>query len=373
MQLPKQRDNDFIDYCTFMAMEMEEPRWLIEGIWTASSHGLIGGEPKTNKSVLSLAAALSVGSGKPFLMDDRYPVHTTGPVLIIQEENAPWVMRDRTLKMASFYGLLGTGLEIEETDEGALGDQHVNINFPPDLPIYFLNNYGFDLSAEADQHFLLAKVQEVKPVLLILDPLYLIIGGADTDRSSAVVPFLKWLLWLRFEYNCAIMLVHHQGKKGEILRRAGQRMLGSTTFHGWVESAIYTEKPTEDEEMALSQRSGSLRDANVFVKVEREFRNVQPHKPLEVQMKVGSPGSLEFEAKVMRYNEMLFVQDLINQEPGITLAQLAKQTGLDITVLQQRLESGGYLLKAEKKGRGMSHRVYPNGSHSSDSKEGVVA
>jgi hypothetical protein len=70
----------FVGYSSFMAMSMEEPRWLIENIWTAGSHGLIAGEPKTNKTTLALAMALSIVSGKPFL--GEHSVGVTGPVLL---------------------------------------------------------------------------------------------------------------------------------------------------------------------------------------------------------------------------------------------------------------------------------------------------
>jgi len=88
----------FIGYSSFMAMVMEEPRWLIENIWTAGSHGLIAGEPKTNKTTIALALALSVASGQDFL--GQHAVGVQGPVLFVQEENAPWMMQDRLRKLA---------------------------------------------------------------------------------------------------------------------------------------------------------------------------------------------------------------------------------------------------------------------------------
>jgi hypothetical protein len=53
----------WVGYSSFMAMTMREAKWLVRDIWTADSHGIIGGEPKTSKTTLALALALSVASG----------------------------------------------------------------------------------------------------------------------------------------------------------------------------------------------------------------------------------------------------------------------------------------------------------------------
>ena len=41
------------------------------------------------------------------------------------------------------------------------------------------------------------------------------------------------------------MLVHHMAKLSEVQRRPGQRLRGSSALHGWVDSALYLERPDE--------------------------------------------------------------------------------------------------------------------------------
>jgi hypothetical protein len=290
----------WVGYSSFMAMAMEEPRWLIENVWTAGSHGIIAGEPKTNKTTLALALALSVASGQPFL--GEYSVGVSGPVLMVQEENAPWMMQDRLRKLAQYYGLLGSGeVHTREAGPGALGRASVELDFPTDLPLKLLNNFGFDLGLNDHRDMLEAEVAELRPKLLVLDPLYLILGGSDENKTAELRPFLKWLLQLRYQYDTAIMVVHHFRKQqqGGNVVRAGQRILGSTTLHGWVDSALYLESRDE------------TRDGWVRVGIEREFRAMAPQKSLELGLSMSPPGGLEMSVELSTYSIETVIKDIV--------------------------------------------------------------
>src|SRR5215471_4678487 len=346
----------FVRYASFMAMEMEEPRWLIKDIWTAHSHGIFGGEPKTSKSTLSLALGLSVASGKPFL--GKYPVHTPGSVLLIQEENAQWSVQDLLRKLAHFYGLLKSS-EIKErrAPRGSLGRTIVELEFPSDVPLRMLNNYGFDLTTEGHREALWAECELVRPALVILDPLYLILPGIDTDKGREVTPFLKWILALRNEFGCAVMINHHMGKLNLTAngnRRAGQRLLGSTLFHGWVDSALYADAIEVD------------RVGWVGARIEREFRSMAPQKTLEVKMFLGEPGELGIECEVNTQDLQQMIEDAVMSEPGITVNQLAEMLGKDRrTVLGRSRDSQVVEVKTSAGGRGKSHRLYPSANGAS--------
>jgi hypothetical protein len=343
----------WIGYSSFMAMAMEEPRWLIENIWTADSHGLIAGEPKTNKTTVALALALSVASGKPFL--GQYPVGVTGPVLMVQEENAPWMMQDRLRKLASYYGLLGKSeAHVRKASAGALGKVSVDLDFPDDLPLKLLNNYGFDLALEEHREMLEAEVEAWAPKLLVLDPLYLILGGTDENSSQSLRPFLQWLMQLRYKYGCAVMVVHHFRKQqiGGAVVRPGQRILGSSTLHGWVDSALY-----------LSARD-EVRDGWVSVSVEREFRSMAPQKPLELALSMSQPGGLTMEVELNTYSVEQVIRDMVAAEPGITVTKLAEHFKMHRQTMLARIRGGtlGLSVETGKQGRGHSHKVYLNGN-----------
>jgi hypothetical protein len=346
----------WIRYSTFMAVDLPEPKWLIEDFWTASSHGIIGGEPKTSKSGLALDMAIAVASGKPFL--GQYPVHTAGPVLVVQEENAPWLVQDRMRKLARFHRLIADeGYTEEKAEVGSLGKKVVELAFPADLPLRLLNNYGVDLTLDEDREMLEREIQNVRPVLVILDPLYLTFGGIDVDRANMLYPYLKWLLYLRNEYNTAVAVVHHFSKqpteRNANRRRVGQRLAGSHTLHGWVDSAMYC-SPMEDERVGF-----------VGVRVEPEFRSMAPRRPVDVRLWWGNPGDLEMRAEVSRFDLTGQILELIREQPGITANRIAEVLEVSKRTVMGRCRDSQLIeMAGGKRGRGHSWQMFisENGS-----------
>src|SRR5262245_44384364 len=76
----------------------EERRWLVTDIWTEQAVGVIGGGPKSGKSLLALEMAVSVASGAPFL--GRYECPRSGPVLFYAAEDALELVRHRIESLA---------------------------------------------------------------------------------------------------------------------------------------------------------------------------------------------------------------------------------------------------------------------------------
>jgi len=342
----------WVSYSTFLQTRIPEPKWLIEDIWTAESHGIIGGEPKSSKTGFALAMALAVASGRKFL--NRFPVHTPGPVLFIQEENAQWMMQDRLMKLANYYGLLGNALEVRESEAGALGDWTVEIEFPHDLDLYILNNFSMNLTDEEHQDKLETMIAEKRPALVVLDPLYLLFGGVNTDRAEFLYPYLKWLLYLRNEYHCALAIAHHMGKRPQgtnvvANRRAGQRLLGSTTLHGWCDSAIYCDQVTEH------------RPGWVGARMELEFRSMSPRHPLDVRLMWGEPGDPDMKCQVQRWDLTGMILSLVRDEPGITAAKAAEVLEIDKrTVLGRARDSDLIEMAGGRRGRGHSWQLFPS-------------
>jgi hypothetical protein len=351
----------WVRYASFMALELPEPKWLIEDIWTANSHGIIGGDPKTSKTGLAMAMCMSVASGKPLF--NRYRVHTPGPVLAVQEENAPWMMQDRMRKLARYYGLIGDDEFTEaRAPRGSLGKWAVELDFPDDIPLRLLNNWGLDLSEEDHRDALEAAIAEFRPVLLVLDPLYLLFGGIDTDKAYQLYPYLKWLVGLRNEYGCAVALIHHFSKKptapGSSRRVAGQRLLGSTTLHGWVDSAVYCEAIEEE-------RAGW-----VGVRVEPEFRSMAPRKAVDVRLMWGEPGDLDMTAEVSNFDLTGAIVELVREHEKLTAVKAAEILGVDKrTVLGRSRDSDLIVVTGGARGRGHSWTLSMNGHESDDDGE----
>src|SRR6185369_13384196 len=85
--------------------DLPPPSWMVEDIWSDQGHGILGGAPKGMKSLIATDLAVSVASGTKFL--NHFACADSGPVLMIQEENSPWMMQDRIRKIENSRGLLG--------------------------------------------------------------------------------------------------------------------------------------------------------------------------------------------------------------------------------------------------------------------------
>jgi hypothetical protein len=251
-----------VPFETLSSKKIEPPSWLVEGIWQKGTYGMIAGEPKTYKSVQATDLALSVASGRPFL--NFFPVRTVGNVLYIQEENGENIVQDRINKIAAAKGLL------------------INGALPPSLPIYFSNNYGINLTDEDSRNLIEETIQKINPILVVLDPLYMMLGDADENSAKEVGGVLRWLTYIRNQYNCTIVVCHHYNKGTGASTRGGQRVRGSSAFHGWVESALYV-KVTQEL---------------YTVDVEREFRGAQKMPDYKVKVELGKTGELYYNTTV---------------------------------------------------------------------------
>lgn len=302
------------------------PGWTVKNFWMKRSHGIVAGEPKSFKSTLVMDMALSIASGEPFL--GKHPVHEPGPVLYIQNENAHWIMKDRFEKMLVNKGLVG---KIHRSQD------KLRVEFPPEIPFYMINQQSFMLSNPEHQEYLEETIKSMKPQLVVLDPLYLMFDG-DVASAGDLFPVLQWLLYLKNEYNCGICVIHHYNKNGES-KRGGQRMLGSTTLHGWIESAWYLSSiPSEEGE-----------DAEVTM--EREFRGAGLHQKIDLRIQMGGMGVPEYNVEVMdhepppqpgkRANPETIISDVtvvISSRKGVNERYIETHTGYNSKQVRETVD-----------------------------------
>ena len=253
------------------------PGWLVEGFWLNNSHGIIAGEPKTFKSTLSLDFAVSVASGRNFL--NKYEVHSQGPVIYIQNENAKWIMKDRIEKIAYSKGLGGRA----RIKKGKL-----ILRSPEIIPLHFINTQSYLLNNEEHRATTEEVIRQYQPKLIVFDPLYLMYDG-DLNAAKELNPILGWLLGLKSRFNCAVMLIHHynKGNASNGGSRGGQRMLGSTTLHGWIESAWYVKTENEDDKDTEGDEVNKAETQSDII-IEREFRGAGVHPRVDLRLSMGS-------------------------------------------------------------------------------------
>lgn len=319
--------------------------WLVKGFWGRRSHGIVAGMPKCFKSTLVHDLIVSVASGKPFL--GSFEVMESGPVVIIQNENADYIMKDRTEKIILDRGLVGEAQRVSKS--------HIHLEFPPDLPITFINQQGFTLSNFEHRAQIESIISEIKPVLVVFDPLYLMFDG-DLNSSKDLNPVLNWLLSLKTQYKTSVMVVHHYNKgNGQQVLRGGARMAGSVMLYGWVESAWYLTKTEDEEEPAPNQRLDlSESSGSSTITLSREFRMAGNYPDLDIHFEMGEIGDPDYRVTVGAAGEphvtIKTLEDEVlgilgNSNAPVTKRALRESLGVDMGAIRKALDN---LMKSKK-------------------------
>ncbi len=298
-------------YYDLMCSPDQNPGWLIKGFWLNRSHGIVAGEPKSFKSTLALDLAISVASGAPFL--GKHEVIHPGPVIYIQNENSQWIMKDRVGKISAARGVIG---EVNIKTDSTLA-----VKWAPNIPLYMVNQQSFLLSDPLHQKILEKMIEQYEPSLVILDPLYLMFDG-DINSAKELSPILQWLLDIRYRLNVGIMIIHHYSKSNgdSSSRRGGQRMLGSTTLHGWTESAWYINTDSNNEAPDdLSDNDLNSAKAEGNITIEREFRGAGLHPKVDLKIIMGEIGSFEYEVSTCVHHKK------VEQRNGISVVDSEKE------------------------------------------------
>ena len=192
-------------------------KWLVDQLWTTAAFGIVGAEPKSWKSWLTLYLGICVASGRSVF--DRFAVEQ-GVVAMFSAEGGNGLLRQRAAMLCNW-------MEIAIPDD----------LFAIDVPVLRI-----DQPETAAR--ILATVKGSRPRLLILDPLRELHGGDENDAAD-IARLLDPLRSLQRE-GCACMLVHHLSKqtptsRGKPSARGGQRLRGSSALHGATDSALYLE------------------------------------------------------------------------------------------------------------------------------------
>jgi AAA domain len=166
----------------------ENPRsWLVEGVIAEGTVGVLGASAKSGKTWSALDLAVAVATGGKWL--GRFPVSKQGPVIIYPGESggAPFAQR------------------LEAVQYAVNVDQVTNVFCSENIP---------NISNLIDLAVIREQVRLIKPVLVILDSVYLAIPEVDTKNIASVGAALYPLQQICSEVGAALMLTHHWNEKG---------------------------------------------------------------------------------------------------------------------------------------------------------------
>jgi hypothetical protein len=193
--------------CALDAPPAEAVRWIVPGLIPAGEIGLIGSDGGAGKTTLALHIAGAI-AGNYRVADHPHFQSSGGPVLIVSEEDPASVLLNRLEALA--------------------------VGHRWDRDRVFANTHlfalaGAKLTEVRWQDHLLAEVERIRPVCIILDPLFELTDGHE-DSNTDQRPTVQFCRLLCQPSGAAVIIVMHFGKAAEGKRKI-DRLRGASAWY----------------------------------------------------------------------------------------------------------------------------------------------
>jgi 5S rRNA maturation endonuclease (ribonuclease M5) len=212
-----------VDWNDFIAeADNDNYDWLIDGLLEKGERVMVVAAEGVGKTMLARQVALCTAGGMhPFTYNRIRPIRT----LTVDLENPERIIRRTTRSIHAYV-------------------RHMNFSRTIDAHL-LIKPAGLNLMEKSDRLILEKAIEEVKPEMLIMGPLYkaFIDPGVRTSESIAV-EVAKYLDEIRAIYGVALWLEHH-APLGSSMTTRDLRPFGSAVWSRWPEFGIsLTPDPT---------------------------------------------------------------------------------------------------------------------------------
>ena len=196
------------------------PPEIIAGVLHRGSKMVLGGGSKSFKTWLLLDLAYRAAHGVPWF---AYPT-AAGPVLYLNFELPGFAIESRLRELA-----------------GA-----INLPLPDTLHLWNLRGYAADATTLLPA--ICAKARALNPELIVLDPLYKILGPRDENLSRDMASLMNLIERLALDTDAAIVFGAHFAKGNASLKEAIDRFSGSGVIGRDPDSIVtLTQHAAEDQ------------------------------------------------------------------------------------------------------------------------------
>ncbi len=193
------------DAADLVEHEKDTPPDLVDGLLHKVGKLVFGGSSKAFKTWTLTNLAVSVATGSDFLGRRT----TKGRVLFINLEIQPAFFARRITKVCEALGL-------------SVGSIRGN------LDTWNLRGHAADLSRMLP--FLLSKIRSGEYVLIVLDPIYKLLGARDENKAGDIATLLNDLEKLAVTSNAAVAFGAHFSKGNQAAKESIDRIGGSGVF-----------------------------------------------------------------------------------------------------------------------------------------------
>lgn len=290
----------------------EEIEWLIEDWMPHRTIAMAVAPPGSYKTWLELDLAVAVAMGVPFL--GTFPVGRTGPVIIVQQEDFHGQMAER----------MGTIIESHSQMGAVSNGDGFTFTPPPDPPIYLHPDRRLRFRDNTVMQALEEKIAAIKPVLVIIDPLYS--TGETDDYMASTVAEMFALKEMRDKYGCSFFFAHHT-KKASAEGSAREDSWGSQFLNAFIETG-WQVRPKDKPGQVVIRRHFKVRP-----NIEEALLtfDIQTDK---------LPYHYSAHLKTIKLGEMTMegpgIKEALAEKP-MTLSELARHCGISKSTVAKRL------------------------------------
>lgn len=292
-----------IDLASFLA---EPPRvaapFTVEGLFPVTAGVIVlAGPQKTSKTIMALQVALSVAGGHAGCLGRKVGRH--GPVLFIEEEGNRDKLRERIAAM-----LIGLELDAPPADLHLALFERVQLDDPESMAL-------IDTT-----------VQELRPVMVVLDPLAYL-HDQDENDNTQMRKVTQPLVRLAASYDLLAVILHHVAKNAaEGGHTPGKRIRGA----GSISAA-------SDGNIVFNRTGPST------IRVQTEYRDAAPLEAFyrfdeEHMILIDEPPEV---SRKVSFDQVL---ELVNSRVSVSVTQAMEAWGVSRntakTVLFNAVEAG---------------------------------
>lgn len=248
-----------VDWDEFVAeTDVDVYDWLIPGLLERRERVIVVAAEGVGKTMLARQVAITTACGvQPFSFQRMPPITT----LTVDLENPERIIRRSSRAIMNASKSLGFCLK-----------PRANLVIKPD---------GLNLLDASDRFLLESYMEQVKPDLLVMGPLYKAFLDPGNKTSEAVaIDVVKYLDSLRVYFDCAMWLEHH-APLGESQSSRNLRPFGSAVWSRWPEFGL-----------ALQPDPTSVGE---YVYDVKHFRGERDERYWPVKMRRGKSGKWPFE------------------------------------------------------------------------------
>ncbi len=293
--------------------------WLVQDWLPEATIGFVVAPPGSFKTWLTFDMAVSIATGTPFL--GEYPVQRTGPVLVIQQEDFHGDIAQRLAVI--LQSRLDLKAEVMEDDQ-------FEVKAPPEIPIYIHPDRNLRFADQVVMDALELRIRELRPALVILDPLY---SAAMTDdyMTKSAEQMLR-LKIMRDRYGCSFLVAHHTTKHADNMERS--RLWGSQFLNALLETGWQVKRSESDSTIIIRRHFKVAKNPAEDIRVELDIGTDNPpyryHTKVFTETKVTENGT-DLNSKIL---------DLLSEsEKPMSINEIADALGVHRSTISRRIKA----------------------------------